>query len=229
MEDRRQWPKEMSIEQRLANPAPYCTRHMPITTIGWGAGNIVYKSSNSHHSLALETGSWEKFNTARFEVRTMVVDGGLEEDLASTPCLYNESFECISQVIAAALAGSLTTVDGAAYFLPICLLFSDFLHIIYNALEEVCTKHHTWLVVGPHLKAIAGFLSVKDLRNRFIKKCLVDRCDKQLFHTWSGLTWSTFSWHLGTSSGKSMSSVGLRVLEWMGIARNHCVWKYVFR
>ena len=87
MEDRRRWPKNLTMEERLQVDAPICCHHMPVTTVGWGSGNLVYKSHSSHHQLALVTGSWQKFCTGRSEVRTLTVDGGLEEDLPSTPCL----------------------------------------------------------------------------------------------------------------------------------------------
>ena len=123
MGDRCAWPVSFSIEERLAADPPYTIRHQPVTTVGWGAGNLLYTSANVHHGLALETGSWARFNVARFQVRTVCVDGGLEEDLASTPCLYNGSFDHVCEVVQQSMTGTLKIVDSKAYFSPLALIF----------------------------------------------------------------------------------------------------------
>ena len=142
----------------------------------------------------VDCGEWSLFHKGRCEIKTLTPDGGLEQDITSMPCLYQEGFSNVADVVNKTLAGTLEIADRNAWFLPECIVISDFLHIIFNALEEVCKSHPLWKEADPHLKAIAGYLSVRDLRNVFISKCLTDPRMRSLFRSWSINTHFSWKW-----------------------------------
>eukprot|EP00972_Heterocapsa_arctica_P049331 7261130-Heterocapsa_arctica.AAC.1 len=49
-------------------------RHLSVTTLGLGCGDLLGKRLNSHHMAALESGTWDKFCKLRGQVYTWSSD-----------------------------------------------------------------------------------------------------------------------------------------------------------
>jgi hypothetical protein len=79
----------------------------------------------------------------------------------------------------------MSTVLASSFFLPLVLICSDCLHVLFNVFQEVVDELAVWKSSGSHFATIATFPSQCDLRNRFVESCLSTRCLKHMFNSWS--------------------------------------------
>ena len=193
MEDRCAFKNTTDVATKINTKACYTTRHLPVVTLGWGASSLAYKTAGAHHALALESGSWSRFDKARHEVRSFTSDGGTERNIVNAPILYDEGFKSVQTVLESVMAKNLQDVDQAAFFLPNAILVLDFLHVIYNAFEEASTRHQVYQQCQPHLQALCAFLAVRDLRNAYVTKCCPVK-HRQLLSQWSINTGFSWKW-----------------------------------
>jgi hypothetical protein len=76
LEDRVAFLKGTSPSDRIRTFGDeYVARHLPLTTLGYGGANVLYKSLNTQHALALECGSQAVFDKARREVHGNTIQG----------------------------------------------------------------------------------------------------------------------------------------------------------
>eukprot|EP00959_Pyramimonas_sp_CCMP1952_P128361 2683960-Pyramimonas_sp.AAC.1 len=73
------------------------TRYLPLLTLGYGATSLIYKGLATQHAIALECGTWETFDKARYEIRTWTSDQGREAELVDCPLLDGR----LSDIVAA--------------------------------------------------------------------------------------------------------------------------------
>ena len=192
VESRWEWPKAFTVADLAGHPVAghFTIRHYPMVTVAQGHEDTLYKSAGLQHMLGLQTGTWSLFEKARREVRTFTSDQGLEADIPDTPCLYTENFGNMHAVQQEYLRGELraSTLSSAAqasFFLPLCLIVADCLHIVFNAFEETVVSSPVWAKIGPMLTSITVFLSTRDLRNRFAETCMASHPLKTLVTQWS--------------------------------------------
>eukprot|EP00959_Pyramimonas_sp_CCMP1952_P352334 7382039-Pyramimonas_sp.AAC.1 len=156
-------------------------RHLPLTTMGYGAASLLHKSLACQHCLALETGSKGKFDIARNQVRVFTSDQGLEFGIADTPLLLGSDLANVAEVLHELDASphELNTVLASqSFFLPNAITVPDALHVVYNALKDTITSRYSWKGFESHLRAFAKFLGNRDLRGRFKMRCCKTPGDK---------------------------------------------------
>ena len=80
----------------------------------------------------------------------------------------------------------LSPTNAAAFFLPLALLVTGPLHIVWNAFENAMKGLERWLSFKEFLSAILSLLGNAGLRARFIDKCLrnVEALQCAWFYNW---------------------------------------------
>ncbi len=149
VEDRLKWSSRQTVEERLAVnwDSQFERRHLTTTTLGYGMGSLLGKASNTQHATALEAGTWVKFTAIRYSVKTWSSDQGVDCQIVDSPCLIDEDFKNLTNLLQDMTESKITMNSEAAaeaYFLPFCLYYPDHLHIIYNAFEESVCAIPTW-------------------------------------------------------------------------------------
>jgi hypothetical protein len=89
-----EWPRGLTVEEIVKHDLDSnCgQRYRALITMGHGCSDTLYKSAGMHHQLAIDTGTWKRFEHARMQSRTYTSDQGVEQDAARTSCLYEENF-----------------------------------------------------------------------------------------------------------------------------------------
>lgn len=112
----------------------------------------------------------------RESVRGLVSDRGTERLIADSAniVVLGDNVENLRSSLNDLRAGRTTLSESSSVFLlPKCLYFPGSLHALFNLLEETCDHTPEWKRFEPHLRAIVNFLSSRDLRERFVKECMV--------------------------------------------------------
>jgi hypothetical protein len=63
--------------------------------LGAGASGILWKTANTHHGIAVETGSVEKFNVHRHEILAWTADQGDDIEVPTSPLLLRSQLDDI--------------------------------------------------------------------------------------------------------------------------------------
>lgn len=81
---------------RLDLASNYTERHLPVTCLGYGAADRLYKTLSVHHAICLETGDWRTFCKFRDEVYGWTTDQGTESAIIDSPLLLQDP--CMLQI-----------------------------------------------------------------------------------------------------------------------------------
>ena len=161
------------------------SRHMPISTIGYGEGTVAQTSKNTSNGLMLESGTLELWEKRRLETRGATADQGVESGLSECGDVVSlERRQAQVEERLLELKEDPSVVNDPRYSLlfmfPLMLYFPDHCHMIFGALATAAVAEELWGVLKDACQTCASFLRNGSLKQRYIRTCNVTGRQKTL-------------------------------------------------